>query len=102
MLININKAAILEEATALQKDPEKLKKMAARDKLWGHDPKMTKECQGIGKHYRVCGGCINDLRRKYKNDPAMLRKIDKAKKINQDQKAKKELLKHIIENEKSF
>ena len=86
MLINIDKAAILEEASALQKDPEKLKKMSARDKEWGHDPAMTKECQGIGKHYRVCGGCINDLRRKYKNNPTMLKKIEKAREINQAHK----------------
>lgn len=86
MKITIDKVAILEEATVLQKDPEKLKKMAARDKEWGHDPKMTKECQSIGKHYRVCGGCINDLKRKYKNDPKMLAKIAKAKEINQAHK----------------
>jgi len=68
------------------KDPEKLKKMAARDKEWGHDPAMTKECQGMSRHYRVCGGCINDLKRKYKNDNSMLLKIAKAKEINQANK----------------
>ena len=83
MIYEIDKRAIIEEATAAMKDPAKLKKMAERDKLWGHDPKMTKECQSIGKHYRVCGGCINDLKRKYKNDPKMLAKIAKAKEINQ-------------------
>lgn len=86
MKINIDKAAILEEATIFKKDPEKLKRMAARDKEWGHDPAMTKECQSMGKHYRVCGGCINDLKRKYKNDSKMLAKIEKARQINQAHK----------------
>lgn len=76
--------AILE--STISKDPEKLKRMALRDKEWGHDPEMTKECQSIGRHYRVCGGCINDLKRKYKNDIKMLAKINLAKKINEEHK----------------
>ena len=69
-----------------KKDPIKLKRMAQRDKEWGHDPKMTKECQSMGRHFRVCGGCINDLTRKYKNNPKMLAKIANARKINQAHK----------------
>lgn len=80
------KQKIIEETSNFVKDPEKLKRFAKRDKEWGHDPKMTKECQSIGRHYRVCGGCINDLKRKYKNDKEMLIKIAKAKEINQAHK----------------